>query len=281
MITNRDSSDHGNGHGELPDLTALDPAVRTLGDRATSPAAQQMLTRILQTPRVAPSPPGKPTGEGGKTRAHDRHIRSAVTRHRRWALTGGAAAALTAAGIVLPAVTDGSGAAFASWTPIPSAVPPDEAASWQEQCLATGPDPQGPVTTSLSERRGGFTFTLMVTDQAVGTCLLLDPAGAEGTTEEERGAISWGPSSDLPAPATGSATVQPGATFRSAVGEFTSAFGRVDEQVVAVQLTPDGGRPVQATLGDGYFTAWWPGQAGDHLSVTLTHTDGTKSVQEL
>ena len=255
-----------NDHSDLPDLTALDPALRTRGDRATSLAAQEMLTRILDTPR----------------RAHHGQIRSAVTRHRRWALTGGAAAALTAAGIVLPAVTDGSGAAaFATWTPTPSAVPPDEAASWQEQCLAAGTDPQGPVVTSLSERRGEFTFTLIVTDRAVGNCLLLDPAATEGTGQEERGAISWGPSSDLPTPATGSATVQPGATFRSAAGDFTSAFGKVDEQVVAVHLTPDDGPPVQATLGDGYFTAWWPGEAGDHLSVTLTHTDGTKSVQEL
>jgi hypothetical protein len=279
VIINRDS----NGDSELPDLTALDPAVRTQGDRAPSVAAQQMLTRILHTPRVAPSPPGEPAGDGGKTRAHHGEIRSAVTRHRRWAMTGGAAAALAAVGIVLPAVTDGPGAAaFASWTPIPSAVPPDEAASWQEQCLATGTDPHGPVTTSLTERRGQFTFTLMVTDQAVGNCLLIDPAATAGTgPEEERGAVSWGPSSDLPTPATGSATVRPGATFRSAAGEFTSAFGRVDEQVVAVHLTPDGGRPVQATLGDGYFTAWWPGPASDHLSVTLTRADGTKSVQEL
>jgi hypothetical protein len=272
MIINRDHNDHSNGYSEPPDLTALDPAIRTRGDRATSLAAQQMLTRILHTPRVAPSAPSKLTG----------HLRSAGPRHRRWVLTGGAAVTLTAVGIGLPIVTDGSGgAAFASWSPIPSAVPADEAASWQEQCLATGTDPQGPVTTSLSERRGQFTFTLIVTDQAVGNCLLLDPTATESTKEEERGAISWGPSSDLPTPATGSATVQLGATFNSAAGEFTSAFGKVDEQVVAVQLTPAGGRPVQATLGDGYFTAWWPGQASDHLSLTLTHADGTKSIQEL
>lgn len=272
MIVNRVRDDHR----ELPDLTALDPAVRTRGDRASSPAAQQMLTRILLTPRVAP--PGEPAGDAGKPQA----ILSAVTRHRRGALIGAAAAALTTVGIVLPTVTDGPGAAaFASWTPTPSAVSPVEAASWREQCLAQGTDPHGPVTTSLSERRGQFAFTLIVTDRAVGNCLLLDPAVTEDAGQEERGAVSWGPSGDLPAPAAGSATVQPGATFRSALGEFTSAFGRVGEQVVAVQLTPGGGRPVQATLGDGYFTAWWPGQDGDHLTVTVTRTDGTRSVQEL
>lgn len=273
MIVNRVRDDHR----ELPDLTALDPATRTRGDRASSFVAQQMLTRILLTPRVAA--PGKPAGDAGETWAH---ILSAVARHRRGALIGAAAAALTTVGIILPTVTDGPGAAaFASWTPTPSAVSPGEAASWQEQCLAQGTDPHGPVTTSLSERRGLFAFTLIVTDRAVGNCLLLDPAATEDTGPQERGAVSWGPSSDLPAPAAGSATVQPGATFRSALGEFTSAFGRVGEQVVAVQLTPDGGRPVQATLGDGYFTAWWPGQVGDHLTVTVTRTDGTKSVQEL
>jgi hypothetical protein len=243
-------------HDELPDLTPLDTATRTRGDRATSPAAQQLLTRILETPHVAPD---------------HRPSQAAVTR-RRWAVTGGIAAALTTVGVVLPAVTDDSGAAFASWTPTPAAVPPADAAAWRAECLAAGTDPRGPVTAALSERRGEFTFALLVTARAVGTCLRLDPPT---TGQEERGVISWGPGGDLPAPAPGSATVRAGTTFRSDAGEFTSAYGRVGEQVVAVELTPDGGRPVTATLADGYFTAWWPGRAEEPVTVTLTRRDGT------
>lgn len=276
MITDHDRNDHS----ELPDLTALDCAVRSRGDRSRSRGAQRMLTRILDTPRVTTGPASTLVGHASTSQDHQGADRSALTRHRTWVLTG-LAAALTAVGVVLPTVTDGSGAAFASWTPTPSVVPLSEAASWQEQCLAAGADPQGPVTTALSERRGQFTFALMVTDQAVGTCLLLDQAAVEGTGAQERGAISWGPGSDLPTPTTRGATVQRGATFDSSAGEFTSAFGRAGEQVAAVRLTPDGGRSVQATLEDGYFTAWWPGPAGDHLRVTLTHLDGTTSIQEL
>src|SRR3712207_8502151 len=49
------------------------------------------------------------TGHDSDPRAGHGHIRAAVIRHRRFALTGAAAATLTTVGMVLPTVLDGPG----------------------------------------------------------------------------------------------------------------------------------------------------------------------------
>lgn len=266
MSTNRRITDRP----DLPDLSSLDVALSGRGDRASSPAAQQLLTRILDTPRTASSHV-KSEGEAPSPRR-----RPGVT-HRMWTLAGGAAAVALGA-VAVPAFLGGSSSAFASWTPTPTAVAPAEAASQQAECLAEGNDPGGNIDGALTERRGNFTFTLVATDEAIGNCMVLDPAITQAPGHEQ-GVTSWGSVNDLPIPAVDETSVQWGATFNSAAGEFTSAFGRVGTDVVAVLITSESEPSIQASVDDGYFAAWWPGKAEARLTVTTTLADGTSSTR--
>lgn len=267
MNTNRPITDRP----DLPDLSGLDSAISSRGDRASSPAAQQLLTQILNTPRTS----SHVTSEG---EAPASRRRPGVTG-RTWTLAGGAAAVAFGA-VAVPAFLGGSSSAFASWTPTPAAVAPAEAASQQDECLAEGADPGGNVDGALTERRGNFTFTLVATDDAIGNCMVLDPALTK-TPGHEQGLTSWGPANDLPVPAVDETSVQWGATFNSAAGEFTSALGRVGTHVAAVLITSESEPSIQASVDDGYFAAWWPGNAETRLTVTTTLADGTSSTRTL
>lgn len=258
------------------DLSALDPASSSRGDRAASFAAQQLLTRIMETPRTVTNTVAADGNAQAPRRLNPRRV---ITR-RPWTLAGGAAAVAIGATIVSASLMGGD-PAFASWTPTPATVAPAEAADQQAECLAAGTDPQGKVRSALTERRGDFTFTLVATDQAVVECLLLDAALIEATGQEEQGAITGGSTSDLPVPPVDGTSVLWGASFSSPAGDYTSAMGRIGSDVVAVQLTPGSASNIQASVGDGYFTAWWPGQPNRQLTVTTTLTDGTQETRTL
>lgn len=269
-------------HLDLSDLRLLDPAGGR-SDRATSPAAQQLLGRIVETPRAVDSGAallGNTSGAGA--RAGQQPPWPARGRNP-WVLAGAAAVAVAVGVVTLPVVSGGSGVAFASWTPVPAAVAPGEADELQADCLASGRavGQTGSVTAAMSERRGGFTFTLVATDEAIGNCMVLDPALTEAATEEEQGVSSWGPISDLPLPPVDGTSVLWGATFVSAAGKYTSAIGRAGADVVAVEIVASDQPTVQAHVSQGYFTAWWPGGPDDEITVTTTLSDGTRSARTL
>lgn len=262
-------------HFDLPDLSVLDPATRNSGDRSSSFAAQQMLTRILETPPVVT----EVVASTRNAQTHQRSNQRRPLRRRPWALASGAAA--IAIGVAASTSLGSGDAAFASWTPAATTVAPAEAALAQADCLAIGPDPQGEVVAALTERRGDFTFTLVATDDASGQCLLIDEDLVESLGQEEQGFASWGQASDLPIPPADGTNVLWGASSSSAAGDFTSALGRVGSDVVAVQIDTAGAPNIQASVGDGYFTAWWPGHPERRLTVTTTLTDGTRETRTL
>jgi hypothetical protein len=63
------------------------------------------------------------------------------------------------------------------------------------------------------------------------------------------------------------------ATDRSG-GAYSLAEGRTGADVTGVTLTLDDGSTVQATVGNGWFVAWWP---GSHVvkSAELATSSGT------
>ena len=256
-----------------PDLHLLDPATTARGDRARTPAAQQLLTRILDTPRTAPAQ---------EPSAAPAHVLTAhpPAQRRTWVLVG-AAAALAVGALAVPTLGGGPGAAFASWTPVPGTVPAAEAATKEADCLASGGDPSGALTAAVTERRGDFTFSLVATDRGFASCMVFDTAPVGPNGPQEQGASSWTRADSLPVPTAGGTAVMWGQTFTSAAGSWTSAVGRVGSDVTAVRVTPRGQQTLQATVGDGYFTAWWPGEYDPHLSVTTTLADGTTTTREL
>lgn len=260
------------------DLRRIDP---TYGahDRSKSAAAERMLVRILDTPRTLPS-------DAPTTARRPARTGGIVMRNRGWATVGLASAAVAAA-LLLPTVVNTIGSpAFASWTSEPQVLSASKAAQLQDDCLAT---PTGVVdggtvgapTAALSEVRGDFSFTLVATDRAVGSCFVLDeaPTGPQG--EQEQAAHTWMAASDLPAPPPDGTTVSWGGSFSSAEGTYTSALGRVGSDVVSVTLTAADGRRVQASVSQGYFLAWWPGESEDELTVDCTLADGSTTSRVL
>lgn len=261
------------------DLRRIDPT-HGAPDRSRSAAADQMLARILATPRTtsatAPAAPRRKHAQAGRR----------VMTSRGWVKVGLATAA--AASVVLaPTVISTTGStAFASWTPDPQILSATTSAALQDDCLASaGALSDGTAgatpTVGLSETRGDYTFTLVATGRSVGSCFLLDeaPVGPQG--EQEQGANTWSAASDLPAPTPDGTSVVWGASFSSAAGTYTSAMGRIGSEVTGVTLIAADGRRVQASASQGYFLAWWPGKGGHELTIRSTLVDGSTTSRVL
>jgi len=194
-------------------------------------------------------------------------------------VTAGLLAAAAVAALAL--VAGYSSSAFASYTPVPTAVQSAAAAELQDDCLASSTDRGGRVTAAITERRGNFVFTLVATEAAFGNCLVLDPA-ATSTAGEEIGATTWGATSDLSTPAPDEASASWGATFQTSAGDsYTSATGRMGANVTDVTILPSDQDGVQASTNAGYFTAWWPGRPDSDLTLLLTMRDGSQVRQVL
>ena len=233
------------GATDLPDLRVLDPAHG--GDRARGASAQQLLTRIVATPRTA---------SGTNAEALSPTL-------------------ATATAVALPALlVDEGSSALASWTAAPTPMPPEVAAEQQASRASGFAELSTPLTAALTERRGDFTFTLVAGDAGIGTCFTPDPTSPVG--QEVEGAAVWAPSSTQRAPATDGIDASWGSWLRTAGGaSWTSATGRVGDDVTAVEILPSRRERVRASTVDGYFTAWWPGRPENDLSVLLTLRDGT------
>ncbi|PWJ51803.1 hypothetical protein SAMN06264364_12081 [Quadrisphaera granulorum] len=255
------------------DLTRIDPTRDTTPDPA-SPAAEALLARVLATPRTPEDLTSRTTTATGR--------RSARLR-RRWVLVG-ASAAVTAAGLVAAQVVSDQGTpqAFASWTPDPTPLTAAEAASWEADCLAVAsrrppgddtPAP-GPQIAGVAETRGLFTAMVAVTPQGVASCLSSDPRTRPGVPLDRIGPSAWSPSDNLAAPPEDGVTVGGGLSSRDEGGTFTLVMGRAGAAVTGVVVTDDRGQRVAATLGSGYFVAWWPAWSTGSLTVRTTLADG-------
>jgi hypothetical protein len=59
-------------------------------------------------------------------------------------------------------------------------------------------------------------------------------------------------------------------------GPLTLVEGQIDESVTGVTLVLSDGEHVQATTGNGWLLAWWPGSL-DATSAEITTASGTTS----
>ncbi|TXR56154.1 hypothetical protein [Quadrisphaera setariae] len=251
------------------DLTRIDPTLGRTPDPA-SPAAEALLARVLATPRT---PEDLTRGTTTAT------VRRSARLRRRWVLVG-AAAAVTAAGLVASQVVSDAGTpqAFASWTSDPTPLTAEQAATAEADCLALmtdeGRTPRGERVAGLADTRGGYLAALAATDQGVATCLSALPGRRDPVLGAGTGLGAWVPADAVAAPAPDGTTVVFGGGMTTAQGSYTQAFGRAGADVTGVVLTDADGRRVQATLGGGWFTAWWPAEATDSLTVRTTLADG-------
>jgi hypothetical protein len=195
----------------------------------------------------------------------------------------GTAGAATAATVVLL----GSAApAYAGWsaTPTDSAAVagPSTAASCQSQ-LSSMASPGGSSSDSgnwqnvLTDVRGPFTVALYQNGNDYAACFTgpsfteisqIDSDGSSvsgsssvrGSEQSQhdmtRGSTSFGGST-----ASGNLEQVTQSSSTSSDGAYTLVDGRTKSGVTGVTLVRDDGQDVVATVADGWFVAWWPGNA--------------------
>lgn len=259
----------------------LDAAARTLDPAPRSarpPRARADLDRILATPRATPERRASATPRRGM-------------RVRRFAL------AAVVAGVIGVGAAAGLGAlrpttAAASWTAAGSPAAPDSAGA--QQCV-TWWSTRNPETGSVEpqlraqERRGDT--TLAIGEDGDGNemlCLATLVAGQEpvgGTTSGVAPPVAG------EVPDDGVRTVFVDTTFSSAEAQngwqasgHTAVAGHVGGQVERMVLETSAG-PVEASIDDGLFLAWWPitDDSDPHPTpeATLTLEDGTTRTVQL
>jgi hypothetical protein len=200
-------------------------------------------------------------------------------------LAGAAAAAVVAVAGVATVWWPGSPAAYASWTAVPTTLSAADTAARAAACDTTahkitegedGPHVDDvPIRPVLAEQRGDYTYVLLVGEGASGECLVTAQAGGATDVVGGDAVLASVPAAPGPRDVTtrgsGTASWSAGDTGD---GALTSAYGRVGADVEAVTLTLTSGERVQATVSDGWWAVWAPGEASLQDTAKITFTDG-------
>lgn len=249
--------------------------------------ARADLQRILSTdPELAPQQHATPSTIAGRGRPQ----RSAARATRRVAVLGGMVAAVTASLIVLPSLSGGD-PAFASWTPVPSGMTQQDRTSAATECRASKKDTGSGMYAddismaelAIAERRGEWTTVVLTgTDGFSAMCITDDSAhlfnkGMIGSVGKPADYATPGPR-ELTATDLGSGTIN---------SQYISlAAGAAGADIVGVTYKSRGHEDVTATVSQGRFALWLPGNelqnaATNGIDVELTYRDGTTGTSRL
>lgn len=258
---------------DLRDLRALDPAHDPRPDAGREPAAQALLSRVLEASQDETS--GSDVEQIGDRR-----------RRRRWAVGGVAAAAVAATLVILP-LSGEPEHAFATWTAVPQEVPTSALED------VTGCTPAGDGSSMweqdaiITEQRGRVTFVVALTEFSLRHCLLVDGEFLSSSSSNIRSQ----PADIAPDEVRTSQASASG----SGADSYTAIVGRVGADVIGVEVHPSGpaesgllplpdapeapGPPdslesVTATVDSGHYGAWWPGWS-EEFELTIHLADGT------
>ena len=180
---------------------------------------------------------------------------------------GATATAGAAAGVAALVISLGAGAtnAFAGWTAKPTLPAPGQIGAASAACQASQ-SPVAGLPLKLADTRGPYTFSIYADAENSATCIKgpsfmsASGSGSNAPITVPDGQIDL--SSAHQADRDGQA--------------FSFADGRAGAGVSGVTLVLDDGTTVQATVGDGWYLAWWPsGQVVK--SAQLTTVSGTTS----
>ncbi|MCU1475866.1 MAG: hypothetical protein JWQ64_559 [Subtercola sp.] len=251
----------------MPTDTTLSERVSLIDPQGwTSMSAVDVDTRDLLLTRLRTS---DPTGS-------DRVTRPARRPNRRGTAVIGGLFAVSAAAAVGVLVVSGSTTAhqadyalsgpisLASWTKTPTRATVSDAdtATCASALYGSDVDPSG-LTVSGAENRGDFTAFQLLGSATPGYCVLL------GSTIVVAEQIL--PTSSAP-PAAGEAEIDmmgiavnsfdgPDAAANTAkAGNIGLAEGHVGPDVTTVTVHLSNGTDVLATVADGAWSAWWPGE---------------------
>lgn len=187
--------------------------------------------------------------------------RSRELRQRPRLVFSGVGMAVALTGVAVASLLLFSGEArppaLAAWTAVPQSVSPAQAVQLTRDCTARVvghfPISLGRVTSSLAEHRGSSSAVL-IAGSTGSEAICVNPAtSANGSSGGYAGTQAGIVAAD---PMVGSLKVD-GGTGGPAVG-LTTVFGRVTDRATTVKVTAEDGRVVTASVGHGYFLAWWP-----------------------
>ena len=178
---------------------------------------------------------------------------------------GALATAAGTAGAVAVVISLSAGAsnAFAGWTPTPTRPAPGQLAAARASCEASQ-SPIAGLPLKLADTRGPFTFSVYADSNSNATCIK-----GPGFTS-----ISALVSSNAVTVPAGQVLLSSSHRTDRGGRAFSFADGRTGLGVSGVTLSLDDGTNVQATVGGGWFVAWWPG-GHEIKSAELTTPTGS------
>lgn len=189
--------------------------------------------------------------------------RSAMTVSQRWWAAGIAVAATVGTVLAVPLLA--ASPATASWAAKPTALTPGETAAQAALCETDLPAGLSPEST-LTERRGSAVLVLLASSSWTRLCI--NDAHANGMiagTRVDQPAANPDQAVDL--------TVYVG-TWSPELGAWAAAAGRVSPKVSRVTVSIPGQVEVMATVHDGYWAAWWPGEPEEGATITAYSASG-------
>jgi hypothetical protein len=211
-----------------------------------------------------------------RLRAFD--YRSRTRRRRRvWAAMGTGGTAL-AGGAVATLVMLSSGASVAEgWTPAPS-VPSAAAVTAATAACNWLSGSNGPALTGkpvLTDGRGSYTAAIYVNGNAAQICISNGQhAGTSIATNDRILGFETAPSADQLGDPSGGGGRAPG--FPGA-GQEEDVQGLAGSDVTAVTFTFADGSAVDATVQNGWYFAWWPGDGWPNSVKVTTGSTTTTS----
>jgi hypothetical protein len=250
------------------------------------------LLTLVRSLDPADPPALAPGGEGPRAAADLARILTAAPepapRRRPTRVLGAAAAAVTAVagGIVLLPSVVGGDAAFASWSPQPrevvgSAARAEAAGTCREQLDDAAADGAAldRAVPAIAERRGDWTLVLLSGAGGFsGLCITDD---SRRLFDDMIGSVG---AADVPAPGGRGVTATDLGTGSLDAGDLSLVAGLAGDDVVGVTYDSAAHGPVEASLGEGRFALWFPGDEladGGPVSLEVTYADGSRGSVEV
>lgn len=251
-------------------LRSLDAAPETELTEAEQRRADAGLARILVSDAAAPAP-----------RAPRRRARLL-----RWvALPVAAAAATAVAFAVVPGLQ--SPHAYASWTSDPSVLNGTDRSVADAACRDANLDLVRPDLV-LAERRGDWVAVLYRdlapagTPEAEASCVVHLPSGSDNADVVSLARGGGGGVVPGPDEITRGGIFQSGGNgglpWERPRPVMALTLGLVGDDVAAVTIRLADGTSVEATVADGTYAAWWPGEAFDPDTLGAPSGEGGPEV---
>lgn len=223
---------------------------------------QQLLQRILASERTTP------------------RSRSQRTRRRRLAVSAtsaGVTAAAAVAAVLAFTVGNTPNVAFAGWSAYPTVAADGQLQAAESECQRNSK--LASLSPTLADTRGPYTL-LIYAEHHGGDCVtgpsMLSPTGEPPVAPLHDAVLSTPVASDAIMPID-NASVTAKVSPSSAALRFND--GRVGAHVTAVTLVLTDGSRIQATVANGWFAAWWPGeQVASTAEVTTTTGTATQQL---